>query len=261
MSLEYDVAAFSVQGQRETMEDVYYLDPTKRLFIVADGVCLSKHGDEASKLAVDAVVDTFGKGELNGNPQALKERAEQAMLSAQNAVRGRFGDGYKGSTTLTVVLLTGSNLVYGAVGNSRLYVVKVSLKERPSFGSRSLSTPLFFHQLTQDRHSFIGSEKPKYDFGIYPLAPEDGGFLLCTDGLYHHLSTQLEYSEITGMYEPIPFSEHFGQGQWVKEGKHAVLQYERLPEEEVDLLTPKCADAYDNVTAIYALFRNRPIQL
>jgi len=46
-----------------------------------------------------------------------------------------------------------------------------------------------------------------------------------------------------------------------KKSGQAILQYERSPQEEIDLLKRSCADAYDNVTALYALFRQVQIPL
>ena len=168
MALEYDVAAFSVQGKRERMEDAYFLDPAKRLFIVADGVWGSAHGDEASKLAIDITVDTLGKIKMSLDPPHPERTLKKTVAVTQSAVRARFGDGRKGSTTLTLLFVTDLHLSYCHVGDSRLYVVKAPPVSFSSWWRRSASTP------------------------------GDCGFLVCTDGLYKH--QQLKWLESTYDY-------------------------------------------------------------
>lgn len=260
MALEYDVAAFSVQGKRERMEDAYFLDPAKGLFIVADGVGGSEHGDEASKLAIDITVETLGKREMPIDPLHLERTLKQTVAVTQSAVRARFGDGRKGSTTLTLLFVTDLHLGYCHVGDSRLYVVKAPLVNLPPWRRRSASTPLLFQQLTKDDNYFVGNEKPIFDSGMYPLTSGDCGFLVCTDGLYKHLQ-EWEWVESKMAYEHLPLGESVGKMNWKKKAGQAILQYERSPPEEVDLLKQSCADAYDNVTALYALFRQVQVPL
>ena len=234
MSLEYDVASFSVQGKRERMEDNYYLGPSKRLFMVADGVALSEQGDEASKLAIGTAVEILERERMPQNHSEIEETLKRTVDTTQSIVRARFSDGRKGSTTLTLLLTTDSHLSYCSVGDSRLYVARAPLVNLPSWGKRSVSTRLSFHQLTTDDHSFIGSKDPTICSGTYPLAAGDCGFLLCTDGLYKHLQ-EWEWIESKKAYERVPLGTYFGKASWKEKSGRTILQYEHSPPEEVAL--------------------------
>lgn len=260
MGWEYAVAACSVQGRRERLEDTYYFNSEKGLFIIADGVCRSESGAEASKLAVDTAAQTVERVQLSTDPLGLERTLQHTITVTQAAVRARFGDGLKGSTTLTLLLATNLYFVYCSVGDSRLYGVKAPRSGTSSWPKESVLTSLLFHQLTNDTNSFIGSEEAIPDSGVYPLAAKDCGFLLCTDGLYNHLQKQ-EWSEATQKLEPVQLGEYFGRGMWRNDSHRVSLSYQYPPQQQMEILKQQCQDAYDNVTAIYALFCHRQISL
>lgn len=267
MSLNYEVAAFSIQGRKTKMEDVYYLNPEKGLFVIADGVGGSLHGAEASTLALNTVVEVIGKGKSSTEVPELETMVKEAVTQAHHAVYTQFGGAANGSTTLTVLLVVEPYLVYGSVGDSRLYVVRSSQNSTSSWWNRSISTPLLFHRITTDTLLFIGSSElvpdSEADSGTYQLTAEDGGFLLCTDGFYRHLSlsdpSQDHFLPWRRTSFPNSLSHHFGKVQWEKKEGKVYYSYERSPQQEIVLLEQKCADAFDNTTAIYALFQNQEL--
>ncbi len=190
--------------QRDNNEDSYsYWEPEReedfqrkgRLAVVADGMGGYEGGQEASRLAVDTIRDVYGNA-LNGDPQAALlegfETAHDRIRQYAEVHPALHGMG----TTCTAVVVTGGNLYYAHVGDSRLYLMRgtavLRLTRDHSYVSRLIETGV----LTADeaeahpqRHILTaalgaGSELIT-DHPATPLALQAGDILvLCTDGLW-----------------------------------------------------------------------------
>lgn len=143
-----EVAGLSDLGcQRENNEDSYsYWEPASdaefarkgRLAIVADGMGGHEGGQEASRIAVEAILETYAT--LPGtDPQAVltagfqeAHQRIQSYAAAHSKLRGM-------GTTATAVALVANHLYYAHIGDSRLY--RVSREE--------------VTRLTHD-HSYVG---------------------------------------------------------------------------------------------------------
>jgi serine/threonine protein phosphatase PrpC len=143
-----EVAGLSDLGcVRENNEDSYsYWEPASdaefaqkgRLAVVADGMGGHEGGQEASRIAVDAIQDTYANTPAT-DPQALltagfreAHQRIQTYAAAHAQLRGM-------GTTATAIVILANRLYYAHVGDSRLYRVN---KEEVS-------------RLTHD-HSYVG---------------------------------------------------------------------------------------------------------
>ena len=117
---------------RENNEDNYaYWEPEEesefqrlgRLAVVADGMGGAEGGQYASRIAVEAVCDTYS-GSLEPDPQ---QRLLASFREANERVQeeGRTRPHLHGmGTTLTACALVGRNLYFAHIGDSRLFLVR-----------------------------------------------------------------------------------------------------------------------------------------
>ena len=94
-----------------------------RLAIVADGMGGYEGGQEASRLAVQTLVERYSGYEGNDPQQALIE----ALQAAHEGIR-RYGENHPElqgmGTTCTAAAIVGDSLYYVHVGDTRLYVIR-----------------------------------------------------------------------------------------------------------------------------------------
>jgi serine/threonine protein phosphatase PrpC len=110
----------SHSGGRPTNEDSMLVDPAIGLFVVADGMGGHKAGEIASALAVRTIhAFVAEEGEIDTGAVAASFRlANDEILAAAEASPDYQGMG----TTVVAAVTLGDRLVYGSVGDSRLYV-------------------------------------------------------------------------------------------------------------------------------------------
>ncbi len=127
------VAGLSDVGcQRENNEDSYaYWEPSGddqfqrigRLAIVADGMGGHEGGQEASRIAVEAIQQMYA-ADPNGDPQTLLtagfREAHNRIFEHSSKDEQLHGMG----TTATALAIIGERLAYAHVGDSRLYCVR-----------------------------------------------------------------------------------------------------------------------------------------
>lgn len=199
-----DVGSLTDVGcHRENNEDRYeYWEPASdaefvrkgRLAIVADGMGGYEGGQEASRIAVETVKQTYSgdpsdpqsllnAGILTAHQQILQYASEHPALSGMG-------------TTCTAIAVIGAHLHYAHVGDSRLYLIrggKISRITRDhSYVNRLVETGLISSQEAENHpHRNIltaavgaGTEiNPEYPANPVLLACDDI-LLLCTDGLW-----------------------------------------------------------------------------
>jgi PPM family protein phosphatase len=203
-----EVGSLSDVGcRRENNEDYFsYWEPESeekfakkgRLAIVADGMGGYEGGQEASRLAVETIVETYGNAA--DDPQA----ALLASLQAAHEQIRQYGQEHPRllgmGTTCTALALNGHHLYFAHVGDSRLYLVrggKISrltrdhsyvgrLIESGAISSREAETHPQRHILT----AALGAAVPlEADFPEIPLQLENNDVLvLCTDGLWGQIA-------------------------------------------------------------------------
>jgi serine/threonine protein phosphatase PrpC len=187
------LAVESIPGKRPYQEDSVFADVLtdgRTLVAVADGMGGHAAGEVASALALQTLQDALAQGRELGDAFRLANERVHRMATEP----GKQGMG----TTMTAVLVDGSQFRVANVGDSRVYVVSASgirqLTDDHSFvaeamkrgqsKAEAMATP-WRDALTRS----IGTEE-EVDvdvFGPFPLE-HDSAFVICSDGLYKTLT-------------------------------------------------------------------------
>ncbi len=110
-------------GLRRTRnEDTYYADASLGLFLVADGMGGHQHGEVASALVRDAVVELVATG--HGLIEAVNGAAERLLASTRPSF-----DVLPMGTTIAAVRIRGDAYEVAWVGDSRVYLWTQSLRQ------------------------------------------------------------------------------------------------------------------------------------
>jgi serine/threonine protein phosphatase PrpC len=180
-------------GLRRTRnEDTYYADASLGLFLVADGMGGHQHGEVASALVRDAVVDLVTRGQ--SLIEAIQGAAERLMAHARHGF-----DLLPMGTTIAALRIIGDSYEMAWVGDSRIYMWKRELRQishdhslvqalveagqlDPALASRHPQRNVLTQALgvTATEQLHIGMARGQ-------LEP-DMGFLLCSDGLTEEVS-------------------------------------------------------------------------
>jgi PPM family protein phosphatase len=180
-------------GLRRTRnEDTYYADASLGLFLVADGMGGHQHGEVASALVRDAVVDLVTRG--HSLIEAIQGAAERLMARTRHGF-----DLLPMGTTIAALRIVGDSYEVAWVGDSRIYMWKQELRQishdhslvqalveagqlDPALASRHPQRNVLTQALgvTATEQLHIGMARGQ-------LEP-DMGFLLCSDGLTEEVS-------------------------------------------------------------------------
>ncbi|GLQ48725.1 PP2C family protein-serine/threonine phosphatase [Dyella flava] len=110
-------------GLRRTRnEDTYYADGALGLFLVADGMGGHQHGEVASALARDVVVNGVRRGQSLA--EAVHGAAAQVLERAQ-----RYNDALPMGSTVAAIRCTEQTYEVAWVGDSRIYQWKNGLRQ------------------------------------------------------------------------------------------------------------------------------------
>lgn len=186
---------FAAQGMR-----LHHTQPHPfGLFIVADGMGGHAHGQEASRLAIQTMVDqvlpkVYGSSELNdGNLTQLLVDGVQAANRAiyQQNTRQHTAMG----TTITAALVVGATAYMVNIGDSRIYLYRSPRGLRKITKDHSATAKLVENGIIQPDDIYTHPKRNQLyrslghkssivvDSFIEPLQPDDI-LLLCSDGLW-----------------------------------------------------------------------------
>jgi protein phosphatase len=175
-------------GLRRTRnEDTYYAGASLGLFLVADGMGGHQHGEVASALVRDAVVELVGQG--RSLIEAVHGAAERLLAHTRHSF-----DVLPMGTTIAVLRIVGDGYEVAWVGDSRIYLWKKELRQishdhslvqalveagqldpaqAAQHPQRNVLTQALGVTAIEQLH--IGMARGQLESGM--------GFLLCSDGL------------------------------------------------------------------------------
>jgi PPM family protein phosphatase len=204
--------------QRENNEDRYaYWEPEGdeefarkgRLAIVADGMGGHEGGQEASRIAVEAIQEVFSESS-GADPQSLLvtgfQIAHERILEYAEGHPELHGMG----TTATAIAILGNELYYAHVGDSRLYLVRGTSVSRltndHSYVGRLVQNGVISSEEAEthpQRHILTAAlgagAETSPDTPQHSIALQKGDVLvLCTDGLWSLLSDDEIQSAVVG---------------------------------------------------------------
>ena len=190
------VSALSDVGLvRKENQDNYLVSSERGLFVVADGMGGHLGGQQASAIAISALDRELRDLENRETLSALSE----AMLQANELILGAARDEqYHGmGTTVTAAVIKDGELSIAHIGDSRAYLCRQGAVTQLT-RDHSLVNELFQNgSLTLEEAQnhpqrniltrALGTSQAEIDLFNTPLMAGDI-ILLCTDGLYHHVS-------------------------------------------------------------------------
>jgi len=173
--------------------------PDFGLFVVADGMGGHRSGEIASAVSVRAVAHRLAKDSLLhllqqdgvAEDMPIQELVRQSLEEANHSVVSRVPGG---GTTLTAVLLLGSLMTIGHVGDSRAYLFSNghgevltrdhSLVKRLEELGQLTEAEAAVHPQRNVLYKAIGQgANLEVDVLTHPV-PKDGFLMLCSDGLW-----------------------------------------------------------------------------
>ncbi len=194
--------------ERENNEDYFcYSEPQAddefrrkgRLAVVADGMGGEEGGEIASRLAVDAVRETYLARPEPDPQECLIQAFKAAHDAILECVRQR-PDLQDMGTTCTAVAITDGHAHFAHIGDTRLYLVRGSSLLRLTHDHTAINKLIEQGVITPDeadthpqRHvltAALGARREvSADFSPVPIPLESGDVLvLCTDGLWGQIT-------------------------------------------------------------------------
>ncbi|NMW84905.1 Stp1/IreP family PP2C-type Ser/Thr phosphatase [Peptoniphilus sp. AGMB00490] len=126
------VSATNVGNYRKNNEDSYFVNESKNLYILADGMGGHLAGERASKMATEIIASDFEKAE---EVNKIEDAIEILSSSIRDANREIFNsseknEDYRGmGTTVSAGIILGDFLIYSNVGDSRIYKINKDIEQ------------------------------------------------------------------------------------------------------------------------------------
>lgn len=187
---------------RSVNQDDYYIDPSGRFFIVADGMGGHAGGQEASRIATQSI--QLYLNQYWDSPEASKILLERAFLKANQAIlqdQNKHPERSDMGTTAVAVVFREDQSWCAHIGDSRLYRLRGAKLNQITEDHTWVARAMRLGDITPDqarihpwRHILskcLGREDLRQiDVQAFDLQPNDR-LLLCSDGLTEELSDTL----------------------------------------------------------------------
>ena len=126
------VSATNVGNYRKNNEDSYYVDESKNLYVLADGMGGHLAGERASKMATEIIGEDFaGEREVTSIDDAI-EILSSSIRDANKKIyeSSQENEDYRGmGTTLSSGLILDDVLIYSNIGDSRIYRINEEMEQ------------------------------------------------------------------------------------------------------------------------------------
>jgi protein phosphatase len=211
--------------KRPVNQDRFLSIPARGLFAVFDGVGGQRAGEVASQTAADTIEETIAHHSPDVSP---KELVRHAIEFANRDVLelAESDPAYKTmATTVALIHIEGLDVVVAHVGDSRVYRLEDGRFRRETVDHTDLNDDLRAGRIPLEQAVVLGSRnvinralgvERGVEVEIKSIRVNDGArFLLCSDGIYRHLSDE----EIARV-----LSEHKEPQRAADELKRIVLQ-------------------------------------
>lgn len=187
---------------RTVNQDAFYIDPSGRFFIVADGMGGHAGGQEASRIATEAIQQHLDEKWFA--PDDSRRLLEMAFMRANRAIlsdQSRHPERSDMGTTAVVVIFRQGQTWCAHVGDSRLYRLRGAQLDQITEDHTWVARAMKLGELSSDqarvhpwRHILskcLGREDLRnVDVATVEVRPSDR-LLLCSDGLTEELSDHL----------------------------------------------------------------------
>lgn len=126
------VSATNVGNYRKNNEDSYYVNESRNLYVLADGMGGHLAGERASKMATEIIGQDFAK---DREIKSIDDAIEILSSSIRDANKKIFessqeNEDYRGmGTTLSSGLILGDVLIYSNIGDSRIYRINEEMEQ------------------------------------------------------------------------------------------------------------------------------------
>jgi protein phosphatase len=185
--------------------------PGGQLFVIADGMGGQNAGREASAIAVRTLSETY----YAGDEQGVVPNLRRAFAAANDAIYRKSGSGpqYRGmGTTCVALVLRGGHAFIGNIGDSRVYKInqrgitqltndhsKVAEMVRRGIISKEEARN---HPERSHLYRAMGP-RPGADVDFFDEMPLSSSrwYLMCTDGLFNHVSDE-EMRDVVTAHAP-----------------------------------------------------------
>jgi len=207
--MEIHCSASNHIGRRRNDEDAHVIRPDLGLVVVADGMGGYDGGEIASRIVVDSVVELFERtqadpeatwphaprpptGDLCDRVNVAIRHAHKRVVEQREGVLGRMG------STAVVVAWSGTRLIVGHVGDSRVYRLRGDRLQRltrdHSFAEEALAAGFAdpvavarYRNMLTRAVGVPGLVQP--DIATHELHNDDV-LLLCSDGVWEPLADE-----------------------------------------------------------------------
>ena len=126
------VSATNVGNYRKNNEDSYYVNESKNLYVLADGMGGHLAGERASKMATEIIGEDFaGEREVISIDDAI-EILSSSIRDANKKIyeSSQENEDYRGmGTTLSSGLILDDVLIYSNIGDSRIYRINEKMEQ------------------------------------------------------------------------------------------------------------------------------------
>lgn len=196
------VSATNVGNYRKNNEDFYFVNESKNLYILADGMGGHLAGERASKMATDIIASDFEKSK---EIESIEDAIEILSSSIRDANREIFksseeNEDYRGmGTTVSAGVILGDVLVYSNVGDSRIYKINRDM-EQITIDDSFVNYLIEIGEITEEEAKVHPKRNvltkamgttADLDVSVNTLKMEKGDiFLFCSDGLTNMVSDE-----------------------------------------------------------------------